>query len=227
MHKIDGARRPAEQADGMRDGARPADLVGVVLVGGFSSRLGTHKPALKLHGEARPDLLTRTIGLLRSVTAEVWVSCRQGQTVPDCRCLHDLHEGLGPLGGIVSVLTALAPSPFQGALILSCDLPFMNESTLSRLVDARRGAKPGALMTTFLQAETGYIEALTAIYEKEALPFFEQAVARRQRQINLVIRTDWRTDVMYTRNEALPFFNVNYPADLETARQLAAYADLG
>lgn len=206
----------------MNGAALPEDLVGVVLAGGLSSRMGEHKPAIKLYGEGMPDLLTRTIGLLRACTAEVWVSCRKDQTVPDYRCIHDLEEGIGPIGGIVSLLAALAGSPYRAALVLSCDLPFMHESMLARLINARLGARPGTLMTTFRQAETGYIEALTAIYEKEALPFFKQALAAHVRQINLVLRPDQRTDVPYTRREALPFFNVNYPADLEMARQLIA-----
>jgi molybdopterin-guanine dinucleotide biosynthesis protein A len=209
----------------MSDITRQKDLVGIVLAGGLSSRLGKHKPALRLCKDA-PDLLSRTIALLRACTAEVWVSCRKGQTVPNCHCIHDLEDGLGPIGGIVSALAALAQSPRQAALVLSCDLPFMNAGVLARLITARRGAKPGALMTTFLQVETGYIEALTAIYEKDALPFFTQGLASGLRQINLVLRPDQRTDVPYTRREALPFFNVNYPADLETARQLAAAASL-
>jgi molybdopterin-guanine dinucleotide biosynthesis protein A len=205
----------------MSDNARPEDLVGVVLAGGLSSRMGQHKPALRLC-EGMPDLLSRTINLLRSCTAEVWVSCRQGQTVPDCRCIHDVEEGLGPIGGIVSALTALAQGSRQAMLVLSCDLPFMNSDMLGRLFNARRDAQAGVLMTTFRQAETGYIEALTAIYEKEALPFFEQALAARLRQINLVLRPEQRMDVLYTRRDALPFFNINYPADLEMARQLIA-----
>ena len=205
----------------MSDGARPEDIVGVVLAGGLSSRMGEHKPALRLC-EGMPDLLSRTINLLRSCTDEVWVSCRQGQTVPDCRCIHDVEEGLGPIGGIVSALTALAQGSRQAMLVLSCDLPFMNTDMLGRLFNARRSAQPGVLMTTFRQAETGYIEALTAIYEKESLPFFEQARRARLRQINLVLRPEQRMDVLYTRRDALPFFNINYPADLEMARQLIA-----
>lgn len=183
--------------------------------------MGTHKPALKICA-GMPDLLSRSVGLLRSCTAEVWISCRRSLTVPGCRCIHDLEEGHGPIGGIVSVLTALAEDSRRAALVLACDLPFMSESMLARLVNARRNARPGALMTTFLQVETGYIEALAAIYEKDALPFFEQALIARLRQINLVLRPDQRTDVPYTQREALPFFNVNYPTDLEKARQLAA-----
>ena len=211
----------------MSGGAGPEELVGVVLAGGLSSRMGDHKPALKLYGEGMPDLLSRTIALLRACTAEVWVSCRKDQTVPGCRCIHDLKEGIGPIGGIVSVLTALDSSPYQAALVLSCDLPFMNTGILARLIKARLDESSGALMTTFLQAETGYIEALTAIYEKEALPFFEQALAARVLQINLVLRPEQRTDIPYTRHEALPFFNVNYPADLEMARQLIAALNPG
>jgi molybdopterin-guanine dinucleotide biosynthesis protein A len=174
------------------------ELVGVVLAGGLSSRMGQHKPALRLD-EGMPDLLSRTIGLLRSCTAEIWVSCRQGQTVPDCRCIYDLEEGLGPIGGIVSVLAELAQSPRQAVLVLSCDLPFMDENTLARLINARQRAKPGTLMTTFRQAETGHIEALTAIYEKEAFPFFAQAMAARQRQINLVLSPEQRADLEMAR----------------------------
>jgi len=209
----------------MSRSALPEELVGVVLAGGRSSRMGKDKPALRLYGEGRPDLLSRTMALLRDCTAEVWVSCRREQTMPGCRCIHDLEEDLGPIGGIVSTLTELARSPRRAALVLSCDLPFMNGSLLSRLINARRSAKPGALMTTFRQAETGYIEALVAIYEQEALPFFEQALAVQLRQLNLVLRPNQRTEVSYTRREALPFFNINYPADLETARQLIAALD--
>ncbi|MDR0465968.1 MAG: molybdenum cofactor guanylyltransferase [Deltaproteobacteria bacterium] len=207
----------------MSNGEGAEGLVGVVLAGGLSSRMGEHKPALKLR-EGAPDLLSRTIGLLRACTSEVWVSCRQGQQAPDCRCIHDLEDGLGPIGGIVSTLAALALSNHKAALVLSCDLPFMNEDTLARLIRARRRAKPGALMTTFRQAETGYIEALTAIYEKEALPFFERALAAGTRQINLALTPEQRTDVIYAQRDALPFFNVNYPADLEAARRLVTDA---
>lgn len=209
---------------GVPDAAPPAstgDIVGVVLAGGLSRRMGAHKPSLRLYGEERPDLLTRTVGLLRGVCGEVWVSCRKGQHIPGCRCIYDEEENLGPIGGILAVLGALPPG--RAALVLSCDLPFMDAPTLLRLLRARAAnPDPRRLMTTFLQEETGYIEALVAVYEQGALPFFQQAAAAGTRQINLVLDPEQRRDVPYARNEALPFFNVNYPADLETARRLIA-----
>lgn len=79
-------------------------------------------------------------------------------------------------------------------------------------------------MTTFQQAETGFIEALVSIYEPACLPFFEGARARNLRQLNLVIPEKLHSRVVYTRAEALPFFNINFPGELEQARRMAEAA---
>lgn len=127
-------------------------------------------------------------------------------------------NGIGPLAGMYACLKALrAP-----LLVLSCDLPFMTPKVLQALLSARRAALHAGrnpLLTTFRQVETGFIEALVAIYEAESLPYFEQAIRSGVRKLNMVIPPERREDVLYTQAEALPFFNVNYPADLELARR--------
>ena len=100
----------------------------------------------------------------------------------------------------------------------------MDVPTLRRLIDARGARPPEALMTTFQQAETGFIEALVSIYEPTCLPFFEEARARNLRQLNLVIPEKLHSRVVYTRAEALPFFNINFPGELEQARRMAEAA---
>lgn len=223
------------------DASRPdVPLTGVVLAGGLSSRMGLDKRALCLHGEK--DMLERTIDLLTACTTRVVVSCRE-DSLPDCvragRVPHVLDTlpdaplaaaqttpehaeaaaaagKVGPLAGMYACLKALG-GPL---LVLSCDLPFMTETVLRRLIDARNAAAPPPLMTTFRQAETGFIEALVAIYEAESLPYFERALIAGVRKLNVVIPEDRRCDVVYTHREAMPFFNVNYPADLELARQV-------
>lgn len=197
-------------------------LLGLILAGGLSSRMGLHKPALKVHGEAEPDMLVRTTALLAQCTGEVWISCRPGQPVGGYHCLHDQEEGLGPIGGIYTALQALQSGPWAGMLVLSCDLPFMSLDCLHSLIAAHsvKNSPAPQLMTTFLQADTGYIEALVSIYAREALPYFAKAVQGGVRQINRVIPPERRRDVPYERSEALPFFNINYPADLEMARRL-------
>ena len=121
------------------------------------------------------------------------------------------------LGGFNSALRRLQ----KPILVLSCDLPFMDGPTLRRLLDAREARLPGTIMTTYQQEETGFIEALVAVYEPACLPWFDAAWEQGIRKFSVVIPEELRTHVTYSRSEALPFFNINYPADFEIARRLA------
>ena len=162
-------------------------MIGVVLAGGRSTRLGQDKVRLRLPGDGR-DMLARTADLLAACTDGVVISCRapnageETLALPGIRSIPDAKPGLGPLGGVWSALRELR----QPILVLSCDLPFMDVPTLRRLIDARGARPPETLMTTFQQAETGFIEALVAVYEPACLPPAAQprdprkaAIARR------------------------------------------------
>ena len=197
-------------------------MIGVVLAGGRSTRLGQDKVRLRLPGDGR-DMLARTADLLAACTDGVVISCRapdageETLALPGIRSIPDAEPGLGPLGGVWSALRELR----QPILVLSCDLPFMDGPTLRRLLDAREARLPGTIMTTYQQEETGFIEALVAVYEPACLPWFDAAWEQGIRKFSVVIPEELRTHVPYSRSEALPFFNINYPADFEIARRLA------
>ena len=196
-------------------------MIGVVLAGGRSSRLGRDKTRLHLHGRTRPPKLIHTLSLLREVCTDVAISCRvpfDPATFPPFAAnldsipqIPDHVPDQGPLGGILSCLHALG-GPL---LVLSCDLPCMDLPTLRRLCAARDAAPADTLMTTWQQTETGYIEALVAIYEAASLPFFSRALASGIRRLNLVIPPERRCCLPYSHAEKRPFFNVNYPEDLQ------------
>ncbi len=197
-------------------------IVGVVLAGGLSSRLGQEKALLRVHGQEQPDLRRRTHNLLTALLPCCWVACRPTRPCAGYDCIFDQVEGLGPFSGVHAALRAAAEQGFAAVLALSCDLPFMDEATLRRLLAARGAASDGRLLTTFCQRETGFIEALTAVYEVAALPLFDAALALGERKLSRIIPLERQTRIDYSQAEALPFFNINYPADLELARRLLA-----
>ena len=184
------------------------------MAGGLSSRMGRNKLRLSIHGDGK-DMLERTVELLGGFTDDVFVSCRAPEDAAPFKAIPDEVDRQGPFGGVYSALRRLQ----KPVLVLSCDLPFMDVPTLRRLIDARGARPPEALMTTFQQAETGFIEALVSIYEPACLPLFEEARAR-----NLLIPEKLHSRVVYTRAEALPFFNINFPGELEQARRMAEAA---
>lgn len=200
--------------------SRRGTVAGVVLAGGLSSRLGREKALLRFYGPDQPHLLERTCNLLADVLPECWVSCRPGSPRPGYACLFDQAEGLGPCGGVHAALRAAKDKGHAAILVLSCDLPFMDAATLRKLLAARDTAMPSGLLTTFCQQETGLIEALVAVYEVAALPLFDAALAKGQRKLSRIISPAQQARILYSRDEARPFFNINYPADLEQARRL-------
>lgn len=196
-------------------------IAGVVLAGGHSTRMGTEKAHIRAYGASKPDMLERTCAVLGELLRVVWISCRADNIKSGFDCVVDVQPGLGPLGGVYTTLLRARDAGMRAVLPLSCDLPFMNAHTLRRLLHARAAA-PHSLMTTFRQAQTGYIEALTAIYEVAALPFFEVALRKNMRKLNSIIPVHARTDIVYDSDEALPFFNANYPDDLTIYQHLMA-----
>lgn len=197
---------------------RAADaVVGIVLAGGKSSRLGRDKAGLRFSGET---LLASTVALLRRVVDEVMVIGRDPRPLGiDASWTLDDQPGHGPAGGILTALRVTG----KPCLIVSCDLPFMDEKTLRDLLDAR-AAQPGqALMSTYRQVETGFVEALTAIYEPEAEKVLAEALARGERKLSSIFPEHLRRHLPYRTGDAARarvFFNINFPLDLEQAREM-------
>lgn len=198
--------------DAAKRGGEPP-LTGVVLAGGLSSRMGRDKALMKLMRGEEPDLLARAANVLSSCCRRVIVV---GRAHPVHESYPDDIPGGGPVGGIATALEK-ARGP---CLVLSCDLPFMEKKVVQRLAACRAGRPPDSLATLYRQKDTGHVEALVAIYEYAALPFFQQCAREKRLKISLVIPQARQHFLEYEIDEALPFFNVNYPADLIVARKI-------
>lgn len=197
---------------------RPADdLTGVVLAGGAGSRLGRAKADLVLEGPGRAGetLLTRTARLLARRLPRVVVL---GREHPEFESWTDDEPGAGPVGAVTTALRRAGTA----CLVLACDLPFLDEATVDRLLAGWRARPLETLLTTFVSPETGREETLVSIYQPGALRYFEPCLAQRLLKIALVVPPEFRHRVSYPPEEALPFFTINHSADLAAARIVAA-----
>jgi molybdopterin-guanine dinucleotide biosynthesis protein A len=196
-------------------------LTGLVLAGGRSTRLGQDKVELPVHGQS---LLARTAGLAAQFCARVVVSGRDPADLDlDLAWLPDDAPGQGPLGGILTGLTRLG-GPL---LVLACDLPLLDAATVARLVEHRKRRPAEAVVTTFLQSATGFIEPLVAVYEDLARPHLAAALAAGERKLARALPEAGRHLIPYGPAEAHVFFNVNFPADLAVLSRLEKSAESG
>ncbi|TVP78421.1 MAG: molybdenum cofactor biosynthesis protein MoaAD [Puniceicoccaceae bacterium] len=134
---------------------------GLVLVGGKSQRMGRDKAMLTYHGGQTQ--LEHTAALLQRVCPKVFISQRSEQSFPapeGTEPIHDAYQTIqGPLCGILSAMQA---DPEAHWLVLACDLPYLTESALKKLIAAFQQAPPQ--LTAYRSSHDGLPEPLCAIY---------------------------------------------------------------
>lgn len=156
-------------------------LLGVVLCGGQSRRMGTDKGLIR-DAQTGMTWVEMTGATLAATGINVVYSINESQLpaylsiLPDARLIVDAIDIPGPLKGMISVHKLF---PERDLLIVACDLPGMNTITLAALVSAYNGHQQASAVNgesnpvprpDFYYYKLGSIkETLCCIYRKEAL----------------------------------------------------------
>ena len=150
-------------------------LYGLVLTGGRSRRMQRDKAGLEYAGKSQ---LARAMELLSPLVARCFVSVRHDQIHDPQRAAYDtitdIKPNLGPIGGIHA---ALRSYPDHAWLILACDLPFLDRTTLQHLIAHRASTR---IATAYRSSFDAQPEPLCAIFEPRSLPIIEQSLAQAQ-----------------------------------------------
>jgi molybdopterin-guanine dinucleotide biosynthesis protein A len=135
-------------------------LLGLVMVGGKSSRMQRAKAHLVIHDVPQWHYCET---VLRSVVDDVYFSVspqlspplttRSDRLIEDC-----FREPIGPLGGIIS---AFRRFPDHALFVLACDLPYFVAAAAEYLVAMRNDRRLASVFTD----EKGLVEPLCGIYE--------------------------------------------------------------
>ena len=135
-------------------------LFGLVLAGGRSRRMQADKAAVT-YG-ARPQLAV-AFDLLGRHVSRAWISVRADQAGEPLRAGYpQIVDGIAGRGPIAGIIAAQAQHPEAAWLVLACDLPRLDDATLTALIAQR---DTGRIATAFLSRHDGLPEPLCAIYE--------------------------------------------------------------
>lgn len=180
-------------------------LLGLVLAGGESRRMGRDKGRLAWQGK---ELRLRCAELIAPFCGETFLSLRREEPVAGWPVLTDVHPNIGPMAGL---LRAFAERPDAAWLVLACDLPLMTRAALQALVAQR---DPAALATC-LCAHAAEPEPLAAIWEPRAAALLRAAHAGGQYGLQRLLRAQPVHCVQVSFPACL--HNANAPADWEAA----------
>jgi len=194
-------------------------VVGVVLAGGGSRRMGREKAALLLGGE---PLLRRAVGRLRLALAEVIVvgAPALAPLVPDTRIVPDGWPGRGPLGALA---TALGATDAPWVVLVACDMPFIQPALIREI--ARR-AQASQAVDVVAPRGTREIEPLHAAYSRACLPLALERLAGDDASLRGLLAESRVAEV--SPDESRLFdpagrsaFNANTPEEWQAARRIA------
>ena len=146
-------------------------LLGVILCGGESKRMGSDKGLLEKNGQAWVKIIAEK---LVSLNIPVVVSINEQQSesysrlFPPNELILDNIDIQGPLKGLLSVHQVY---PDKDILLMACDIIDMDNRTITHLVD-----QYNSLAFEFFVYQENYAEPFCAIYTSQGLkPVLEKA----------------------------------------------------
>lgn len=202
--------------------AASGDMLGAVLVGGESRRMGIDKANLELGGERLGASAVRV--LQSELDRVVVVSRRRGEHddlgAPE---IADARPGCGPLGGLHAALMHAGGAP---VFVLACDLPAVGRELVAHLIGAATGRGGHTLPWSVLPRQGDRRQPLCGVYSASSLRVVRERLDRgalRMLGLAATLDTTW-VDIEPT----LPFYrrdlliNVN---DRAAAARLALAAE--
>ena len=189
-------------------------LKALILAGGKSQRMGFDKSQIKYHkGLSQEEYLYE---LLSNKGIATYLSKRSNYLPSDDsqNVITDRLTDMGPFGAIFSAMMA---DPNSAWLVLACDLPFLDDTLLDKLIKLRN---PSKFATAFRGSENPFPEPLITIYEPRAyqrfLSFLSLGYACPRK---VLINSDIEEILLEDMNAII---NANTPEEMERAKSILA-----
>lgn len=160
-------------------------LIGLVLCGGQSVRMGRDKAFITYHNKPQ---YAHVADMLQPFCDEVYISCNAQQKnniTQYYKYIEDnaTFKNAGPLTG---VLSAFNQWPQHSLLVIGCDYPYLNRTDIKALLETRQ---PDIDVVCFKNTDTNFEEPLLAIYEKQCAPLLLNFYQNGQQSLRHFIKT--------------------------------------
>lgn len=188
-----------------------SSLLGVVLCGGLSTRMGTDKAAMK--HPCGGTFLSHSIDRMQQVTSQVIVvgTC---SVTHDCQSVEDWSTEnsvtqRGPILGVIAALRFAQQNEIRACLVTAVDTPLLEIADLQALTDQWKRTDDLVVATT-IQSTDRQLQPLIAVYPTSLTELLLTAVGRGQRSLYRSIISVSHTAVELSQTACR---NINTPDD--------------
>ena len=178
-------------------------ITAIILAGGKSSRMREDKGLMLFNGKAMIQHIIDTVKPLANDI--IIVSNQEGYNKFGYAVYQDSIKNAGPLAGLYE---GLAHSKTKKNVVLSCDVPFVNNEVIKVLIENCEN-------TDVVICENGNkTHQLIGVYDKSCANFFKEELANNQRKVKLALsKLNTKTiDLNHLDNQL--FKNINSKNDI-------------
>jgi len=186
---------------------KQADITGVVLVGGKSSRMGENKALMRFGDKT---FVERAIHLLQQTFENVIISANESGVYDfvGLPIVGDVYRGCGPLAGLHAAMTSAGKSDI---FVMSCDLPFVDESVVRRILDNSSGAE------LIVAGDPTGVQPLCGLYRQSSMRIIEGQLRVKEYSVLKLVQHMKGRVILFEEQKSNRFININTPADYNSA----------
>ncbi len=179
------------------------ELTGIILAGGKSSRMGEDKGLMLFEGKPMIQYIIEVVKPL--VKSIVIIANDKEYEQFGYPIYEDLIKGKKPLAGIY---TGLKHSTTTKNLVMSCDVPYVNEEVLKLLIE-------NCNVDVVIPLKGDRTHQLIGVYDKKCIDIFKMELENDQRKIKMAIeKLNCKTIDANHINDKI-FNNINSKNDIE------------
>ncbi len=186
----------------------PSPLAVLILTGGQSERMGEDKAMMDYHGMPQWHFLmneAEKLGLPVYLSVKDVEQIKQ-RLLPEDKCITDQWTGIGPIGAILS---AQKKYPQYSWMVMACDMPDWNYSSMKHLMTNRNAKK---MATAFWNDKKQWAEPLATIWERDSSPWLAMWTTQSHCARKLLARLPIDTISPLEENWLQ---NINFPQERE------------
>lgn len=193
------------------------NITGIILCGGKSVRMGKNKALLELGGRR---VIDRVIGVMGKLFPTLFLVTN----TPDAYAftgIETVQDAIPEGGSLIGLYTGLRHATTAKAFVVACDMPFLNEALIRRIIETS-GDEAAIIPRT-----PDGLQPLHALYAATCVPALSRVVESGEKRIQKacealpVCEFGW-DEISLLDPEGLSFMNVNTPEEWERAVAIAA-----
>lgn len=196
------------------------EIVGIILAGGKSRRMGTNKAFLEIGGMPLIEREVKILSPLFPTVAVVSKELEKFRFMKGVSFVKDLFPEQHALGGIYTALSHFRKDCF----VFACDLPFLNPHLIQAMIAQENGYE------VLIPKSRHGLEPLYAIYTGNCLPILEKQIRHSRWSLELLVQQTrlrvFDSTLLHSLDpKELSFFNVNTSGQLRKAQGIQCLFD--